>query len=201
MVTVKTQARIAAAPASAEFRTIEQDLAVAERYWHIDAGHPCSGRWHVIPDTTLPTRGFERRGEATGIGWIRNDATGEIAGADIAVNGVIPGGEGARFDWYIERCEFKLDPTITGCAREAVIKHELGHYVVGPLHEGRMAPRVLRAVPCSQPHAHDAAPRRAKRRAAYPLPCRRVARRRAATRRAKCVTPPLVWSRAAGRRP
>lgn len=118
-----------AAPAQA--RTIEQDLAVAQVYWHSDV---CAGEWVVLPDAAgLRAAGY--LGQATGLGW---PSMAERAWSE---------GE----PWWIERCEFTLDPALTGCQREATIRHEVGHFVNGPSHDGRMAPRVMLAVPCTQP--------------------------------------------------
>lgn len=122
------------APGAAQARTVQQDLAVAQAYWH---SWVCEGQWNVITDPGLAARG--RDGEATGLGW-------------------------APAGWRIERCEFTIRPGLTECEREAVVRHEVGHFVIGPVHTGRMDPRVLDRVPCEGERLERAMRLRVKKR-------------------------------------
>jgi hypothetical protein len=111
---------LAAAPALAHtgYGDLEADVQAAHDYWHSEV---CGRQWVITPDATLRARGHG--GEATGI----------AAYVD----------ESGRWVWHIERCEFTVDPTLEGCEREAVIRHEIGHFVHGPGHDGPMSPQAL----------------------------------------------------------
>ena len=100
-------ALVVCSPASAH--TIQGDIAAAQAYWGTDV---CRDQWQIIPDATLPARGFA--GEATGL--------------TVLANG----------EWFIARCEFTIDPGLKGCGRRFVIAHEIGHFVHGPSHTGPM---------------------------------------------------------------
>jgi hypothetical protein len=111
-----------AAPA-ASAATIHDDLDAAQSYWQSDV---CRGQWQVVPDMTLKDR--NAYGEATGIGFTYNPESGSYTDDN-----------GHRWDWYIERCEFSMDPTLQGGERRCVVTHEVGHFVHGPAHVGPMA--------------------------------------------------------------
>lgn len=113
-------ATLALAAPAAGASSIADDIAAAHDYWRTDV---CRGQWQIAPDATLPLRGHA--GEATGIGFRWN---------------------GAGWDWFIERCVFTMDPGIEGCDRRRVVRHEIGHFVHGPRHDGPMAG--VDGVPC-----------------------------------------------------
>jgi hypothetical protein len=127
---------VLATPAVAEGRTIQQDIDAAQRYWHTDL---CRGEWNVILDPGLTGRALD--GE-TRFDW-RWD--------------------GASWELYAP-CEFTLDPASKGCERESAIRHEIGHVLLGPAHEGRMAKDVLDAVPCEGARRERAKQKRVKAR-------------------------------------
>lgn len=97
-----------AVAASAEARTIQQDLDDAHAYWQSDV---CRGQWDVQPDASLRDKGI--LGVATGLGWDWVDGA---------------------WLWKVARCEFTMDPGIQGCVRQWVVRHEVGHFVLGPEH-------------------------------------------------------------------
>lgn len=112
-------------------RTVHQDLADAHRFW---GSTVCAGQWQVTPDS--PEQRGVRGGAATGIEFVHNP----VSGAYLDSNG--------RWDWYIARCEFTVDPTLHGCQRWYVIAHEVGHFVHGPGHAGAMAPERVGDIAC-----------------------------------------------------
>lgn len=119
-------------PSVAGARSIAEDLADAHAYWGTSV---CEGRWDVLPDVTLSQR--LHAGEATGVGFTANPEAGLWVAAD-----------GGRWDWYVARCEFTMDPALQGCARYRVVLHEVGHFVYGPGHSGPMAPGAVDVAPC-----------------------------------------------------
>lgn len=121
---------LACAPAAGA-RTIHQDLDDAHRYW---GSSVCQGQWQVTPDT--PDQRGVRGGVATGLGFVHNPVSGVFADG------------GTRWDWFIARCEFTVDPTLQGCQRYYVIAHEVGHFVHGPGHVGAMAPEQVGNIAC-----------------------------------------------------
>lgn len=133
-------------PSVAAARTIADDLNAAHAYW---GSSVCQGEWQVLPDATLPERGHS--GEATGLGFTYNATQGSYVATDET-----------RWDWYVERCEFTVDPELQGCARYGVIRHEVGHFIHGPDHTGPMAPGVVDVAAC--PIKMASAPRRARAR-------------------------------------
>lgn len=131
-----------AAPAQAHTHgDLEADVQAAHDYWHSDV---CNRQWVITPDATLSARGHG--GEATGIGFTYNPTSGSYVGAN------------GRWDWYIDRCEFTVDPALQGCARRDVVRHEIGHFIYGPSHDGPMAPEVLAAASYCKPPVPDARP-------------------------------------------
>lgn len=138
--TLVLAAVLLALAAPAEARTIQQDLDDAHAYWQSDV---CRGEWGVQPDASLRRRGL--LGMATGIGWDWVDGS---------------------WAWKVERCEFAMDPGIQGCERQRIVRHEVGHFVLGPDHgpELHASDRAACTIPASLRASGRAKRAKARRR-------------------------------------
>ena len=126
-----------AAPAAAHtgHGDLDADVQAAHDYWGSEV---CDRQWTITPDYAAEAN--NRDGAATGIAFTYNPDSGVYVD------------ERGRWDWHIERCEFTVNPRIQGCERRDIVRHEIGHFIHGPGHDGPMSPRVLRAASfCAQP--------------------------------------------------
>lgn len=150
LAALATLALTAPANATPGHGPLEADVQAAHDYWASDV---CGRQWVITPDA--PENRTLQGGAATGIAFTHNPLGGSFEA------------NGTRWDWHIERCEFAIDAQAHGCTRRDLIRHEIGHFVHGPGHEGPMAPAALAAASsCLEPvsaHAEPAAePKRVK---------------------------------------